>query len=122
MDNSHDAARKSYRTVNLLYYVSPNWGLESGGNFELWDRSVEQSIVVPCLFNRLLVMETNLRSWHAVNPLVCDGARRCVFNCFFSEESPVHTPYFNMTKFRARPEQKLRRALGAFYDLFRKKR
>ena len=37
IDNSHDSKRKRYRRLNILYYVSPDWNLESGGNFELWD-------------------------------------------------------------------------------------
>jgi len=34
IDNSHEASRKYYRTLNLLYYVSPDWTLENGGNRE----------------------------------------------------------------------------------------
>ena len=39
IDNSHDA-RKKYRRLNLLFYVSPDWNYDNGGNFELWDESV----------------------------------------------------------------------------------
>lgn len=37
LDHSHNVDKKLYQTVNLLYYVSPNWRLENGGNYELWD-------------------------------------------------------------------------------------
>lgn len=112
LDNSHDVDRKHYRTVNVLYYVSPDWCLENGGNYELWDKAIENRIVVPSLFNRLLVMETNRTSWHAVNPVLCDAPRCCVFNYFFSKQSPEHEDYFfNKSSFRARPEQKIGRAL-----------
>lgn len=84
LDNSHDVDRKFYRTVNVLYYVSPNWKLENGGNYELWDESIKQRIIVPCFFNRLIVMATNRHSWHSVNRVVCDAPRCCVFNYFFS--------------------------------------
>lgn len=93
IDNSHDMKGNVYRTVNLLYYVSPNWKLENGGNYELWDEAVTQRIIVPSLFNRLVVMETNRTSWHAVNPVTCREPRRCVFNYFFSEESPEGIEY-----------------------------
>ena len=33
--------------------------VENGGNYELWDESVNNHILVPSLFNRLVVMETN---------------------------------------------------------------
>ena len=71
LDSSHDVDKKFYRTVNMLYYVSPNWRLENGGNYELWDETVTKNIVVPSYFNRLLVMETNRKSWHSVNPVLC---------------------------------------------------
>ncbi len=110
LDNSHDMGRENYRTVNVLYYVSPNWRLENGGNYELWDEEIKNRIVVPSLFNRMLVMETNRRSWHAVNPVLCEAPRCCVFNYFFSPKSPEDEEYFfNGNSFRARPEQKIRR-------------
>lgn len=119
IDNSHDVDRKYYRTVNVLYYVSPNWQLKNGGNFELWDKEIKNRIIVPSLFNRLLVMETNRTSWHAVNPVLCDAPRCCVFNYFFSEQSPEGEEYFfNGNSFRARPEQKIRRAIEGVKNTF----
>ena len=32
LDNSHDKDRNRWRVLNLLYYVTPNWKLENGGN------------------------------------------------------------------------------------------
>ena len=118
LDNSHNVERKNhYRTVNVLYYVSPHWRRENGGNYELWDASVNHHILVPCLFNRLVVMETNRTSWHAVNPVLCDEPRCCVFNYFFSEQSPEGEAYFfSAPSFRARPEQTVRRTVGFVKD------
>lgn len=129
LDHSHDIDKKFYRTVNLLYYISPNWKLENGGNFELWDSQVENRIIVPSLFNRLLVMETNQHSWHAVNSVVCNEPRRCVFNYYFSKQSPEGVEYFHGATspfynplIRPRPEQKIRRVIArmkhAFFNLF----
>lgn len=118
LDNSHDLDRKHYQTVNLLYYVSPNWKLENGGNYELWDESIKNRIIVPSLFNRLLVMETNNTSWHSVNPVLCDAPRCCVFNYLYSEQPPRGQEYFHTASalffnplMRPRPEQKIRRAI-----------
>lgn len=122
IDNSHDVDKKLYRTVNVLYYASPHWQEKNGGNYEVWDESVKEKIVVPSLFNRLVVMETNSTSWHAVNPVVCNAARCCVFNYYFSEQSPEGETYFNVTSFKARPEQKIRRALSCVKDSFIGKR
>ncbi len=37
IDNSHDGEQKNYRVLNLLYYITPDWKPENGGNLELWD-------------------------------------------------------------------------------------
>src|SRR5690606_23734737 len=77
IDNSHESSRRYYRTLNLLYYVSPGWRLENGGNLELWDRKVSRKVTVPSAFNRLVLMETNRHSWHSVSEVAVDGARAC---------------------------------------------
>ncbi len=120
IDNSHDVEQKRYyRTVNVLYYVSPDWQLGDGGHYELWDEAIENHILVPNLFNRLVVMETNRTSWHAVSPVVCDAPRCCVFNYFFSEHSPENEPYFfDAPSFKPRPEQTVRRAIAAIKKIF----
>lgn len=42
IDNSHGASRDIYRRLNLPYYVVPDWKLENGNNFELWDHEVKK--------------------------------------------------------------------------------
>lgn len=123
LDNSHDVQMKRYyRTMNMLYYVSPNWTRENGGNYELWDEAIENRILVPSLFNRLVVMETNRSSWHAVNPVLCDAPRCCIFNYFFSEQSPEGEAYFfDAPSFKPRPEQKIRRIISHVKDVFLRK-
>lgn len=112
IDNSHDGDRQHYRTLNLLYYVSPEWNLQCGGNLELWDRSVRKHVTIVSQFNRLAIMETNPWSWHSVSEVLVDRYRRCVSNYYFSEESPIGKDYFNVTSFSARPEQHALRALA----------
>ena len=128
LDNSHDVEKKFYRTVNLLYYVSPNWQPENGGNYELWDEEVKNQIIVPNLFNRLIVMETNRTSWHSVNPVLCDAPRCCIFNYYFSAQSPETVEYFHSAStllfnrlIKARPEQKIRRKISHLRDVFLKR-
>lgn len=112
IDNSHDSERARYRRLNLLYYVAPDWCLENGGNFELWDeaRLVPKTLVAKA--NRLVVMETNKTSWHSVSPVTVDAARCCVSNYYFSEKSPDESAYFHVTSFSGRPDEKVKRALG----------
>lgn len=103
LDNSHDARRDRYRRLNLLYYVSPGWSSENGGNFELWDASRTNAKEIVSLQNRFVVMETNRFSWHSVNPVRSDEARCCISNYHYSTESPDGDDYYHVTSFAARP-------------------
>lgn len=109
IDNSHDGDRKNYRVLNLLYYITPGWLPEDGGNLELWDEGVHRRIEIPSLFNRLVLMATNDKSFHSVNEVKAGSARRCISNYYFSPHSPNGYETFHVTYFMARPEQKIRR-------------
>lgn len=119
IDNSHDGARQNYRTLNLLYYVTPDWALENGGNLELWDKKVKRNATIVSQFNRLAIMETNPWSWHSVSGVKVDRERCCVSNYYFSKTSPTGEDYFNITAFSARPEQKFLRAVAYVDGCFR---
>ena len=113
IDNSHDRERRRYRRLNLLYYVSPGWTLEDGGNFELWDARRTTAKTIVSATNRLVAMETNRTSWHGVSPVRAARARCCVSTYYFSRQSPDATDYFHVTSFTGRPEERWRRVLGA---------
>lgn len=112
IDNSHEASRTRYRRVNLLYYVTPDFPDNVGGNLELWDQAVSQPVTIHSRFNRLVIMETNRYSWHSVSAVQTNLARRCVSNYYFSPASPDGSEYFHITSFSARPEQRVRRILA----------
>lgn len=110
IDNSHDQEQKSYRRLNLLYYVTPEWRPEYGGNLELWDKGVKHSVTIESAFNRLVLMETHRTSWHSVSTVVAEGKYRCcVSNYYFSKESPTGETYHHVTSFMARPNQPWKR-------------
>ncbi|HEU5047914.1 MAG TPA: 2OG-Fe(II) oxygenase [Rickettsiales bacterium] len=109
IDNSHDKNREKYRVLNLLYYVSPDWKMENGGNLELWPEGPQGApLTVESRFNRLAVMVTDKTSWHSVSPITVDDNRCCVSNYYFSAYPAHSEDYFHVTSFRGRPEQKLR--------------
>jgi Rps23 Pro-64 3,4-dihydroxylase Tpa1-like proline 4-hydroxylase len=67
IDNSHDKLRRRYRMLNLLYYVSPDWPDDRGGNLELWPNGVRgEPTTVVSRFNRLGLEEPDRRG-----PLLC---------------------------------------------------
>ncbi len=112
LDNSHDAERRRYRVLNVLYYVSPGWKEESGGNLELWDEGPgrgQRTIV--SRFNRLVCMATHRGSWHSVSPVGVEQPRTCISNYYFSERPLGGEEYFHVTSFRGRPGQRVRDAL-----------
>lgn len=108
LDNSHDKDRNRWRVLNLLYYVTPNWKEEYGGNLELWPYGLEnKQVTIFSKFNRLAVMATHNDSLHSVSPVVFDGNRCCVSNYYFSDEPLLQSDSFHVTSFRGRPENKL---------------
>ena len=125
IDNSHDKDRKLWRVLNLLYYVTPDWREEYGGNLELWPKGTrEDPVTIFSKFNRLAVMTTHRDSWHSVSPVRSDGYRCCISNYYFSSNPVRETDTFHITSFRGRPEQRLRdgvlRADAAVRMLIRK--
>jgi Rps23 Pro-64 3,4-dihydroxylase Tpa1-like proline 4-hydroxylase len=119
IDNSHDGDRERYRRMNLLFYVSPDWILENGGNFELWndERTTPKTFVA--YQNRLVVMETTKTSWHSVSKVTTDRPRCCVSNYYFSPISPDGSDYFHVTSFDGRPDQPLRKIFGSIDNALR---
>lgn len=112
IDNSHDGSRSRYRRINILYYLNRGWSIESGGNFELWDVKVTKAKTLISGFNRLVVMETNKRSWHSVSRVAADSPRLCCSNYYFSKDSPDGSDYFHVTSFTGRPGETAKRIVG----------
>ncbi len=109
LDNSHDKDRERYRTLNLLYYVTPEWKVENGGNLELWPSGTKAApTTIASSFNRLVVMVTNQHSWHSVSTNISNGNRCCVSNYYFSSRPIGGEDYFHPTSFRGRPDEPIR--------------
>ena len=106
LDNSHNMERSKYRALNLLFYCTENWNISNGGNLELWHNGpkLNQEIIF-AKFNRLVVMKTDLNSWHSVSEVTSDDSRNCISNYYFTNYSPDSSDYAHVTSFRGRPEQ-----------------
>ena len=108
LDNSHDKDRSRWRVFNLLYYVSPNWKLNNGGNLEIWPNGLKsEPITLESKFNRLVVMATHQKSWHSVSKISVDDVRCCVSNYYFSDDPLRANDTFHVTSFRGWPKQKI---------------
>jgi len=108
-DNFHDKDRNRWGVLNLLYYTTPNWELENGGNLKLWPKGLkEEPTTILSKFNRLVVMTTHQKSWHSVNKVTKDATRCCVSNYYFSDEPILESDSFNVTTFRGRSSEKVK--------------
>jgi Rps23 Pro-64 3,4-dihydroxylase Tpa1-like proline 4-hydroxylase len=109
LDNSHDKDKQLWRVLNLLFYVTPDWKLENGGNLELWNNGLKNTpIEIESKFNRLVVMSTHQKSWHSVNKVLTDNVRCCVSNYYFSKTPLLEEDNFHITLFRGRSTQKVK--------------
>ena len=108
LDNSHDKDRLNYRVLNLLYYATPDWRDDAGGHLELWDEGPgKPQRTIHSRFNRLVVMQTDERSWHSVSKVLCEGRRCCLSNYYFSPRPAGRDAAYHVTSFRGWPDQKL---------------
>ena len=109
LDNSHDKDRERWRVLNLLYYVTPNWTKENGGNLEVWPNGLKQAqTTIESKFNRLVVMTTHQKSWHSVSKVLKQDIRRCVSNYYFSNTPLLESDTFHVTTFRGRSSEKVK--------------
>ncbi|WP_123774075.1 2OG-Fe(II) oxygenase [[Flexibacter] sp. ATCC 35103] len=109
LDNSHDNDRENYRVLNLLYYVTPDWDINNGGNLELWDNGMgKPQRVIHSKFNRLVLMVTNKTSIHSVSKVTAQGKRCCVSNYYFSKKPAEASEYFHVTSFYGRPDEQVK--------------
>lgn len=112
LDNSHDNDRENYRVLNLLYYVTPDWDINSGGNLELWDNGMNKpQRTIHSKYNRLVLMITNKSSIHSVNKVTSQGKRCCISNYYFSKTPAESTNYFHVTSFYGRPEENVKNVI-----------
>lgn len=117
LDNSHDDSTKRYRVLNLLYYVSENWMTEDGGNLILFPNGMNKKpITITSCFNRLVLMETNDKSFHAVSKVCSNVPRRCVSNYYFSDIPTVPYDYKHVTSFYKFPEENAWKGIALAID------
>ena len=95
---------QAWRRVNALFYLSPGWDTEWGGNLELWSNDGENKVqeIAP-LFNRVVIFNTTSDTFHGQpEPLRCpENVYRKVFSAFYystemaerTESDPHFTKY-----------------------------
>ena len=119
IDNSHNFERTKYRRLNLLFYLNPNWKKEYGGNLNLWNSKVSNSREIISNFNRLVIMETNKKSWHSVTEVKGPIPRFCLSTYLYTQESPTNKKYYHVTSFTGVPGQPILRLYSLLDNFLR---
>lgn len=120
LDNPHHNDRENSIVLNLLYYVTPDWNINNGGNLGLWDNGLgNPQRVIYSKFNRLVLMFTNKTSIHSVSEVGESGKRCCVSNYYFSAKPAEASEYFPVTSFYGRPEEPVKNILLRTYAFLR---
>jgi len=65
------------RRINLILYVQPDWKPEWGGALGFWEHDEANrkpgalATQIDCLFNRAVIFDTSMNSWHGLPDPVC---------------------------------------------------
>ena len=64
-DFNWHALLQAWRRVNALFYLTPDWDAEWGGELELWSRDGKTMVkTVEPRFNRVVIFSTSSDSYH----------------------------------------------------------
>jgi len=114
---SHPHQKNWRRKLNLFLYLNKTWEKEWGGEIELWDKQINNSIVKAApIFNRCLIFLTDVDSFHGhPSPMVCpkNVTRNSIALYYFTEES---NPIVKGTNYKPRPSDYSRKKLMIFID------
>ncbi|MDC0429246.1 2OG-Fe(II) oxygenase [Phycisphaerales bacterium] len=112
VDFNYIEKRQLHRRLNVLIYFNDSWDESWGGNFELWDESVENCMAsFSPIFNRMCMFNTNEISYHGVTAVKCPStrSRKSFAAYYYTREAPEgwdgssHT-----TIFKPRPAEKFK--------------
>lgn len=96
---------QAHRRLNALFYLTPGWNSEWGGDLELWSTDMTRLVrSVQPIFNRVVIFEVNDDSNHGQpRPLTTpSGVARRVFSAFYyttrKDEHEWDKPHFTLYK------------------------
>lgn len=76
LDYSIHPKLKLQRKFNLIYYLTPNWNVNWGGNLEMWSHDAETNQpkelvkTIENRFNRVVLFDASQNSWHGFNKTI----------------------------------------------------
>ena len=102
------------RKYNLIIYLSKDWDPAWGGNLEFWshneetNRPKEKITTIDCVFNRAVLFDASLNSWHGFNdPINCpEGVYRKSIATYYLKEPSQNNPQRKRALFSPSEQQK----------------
>jgi len=104
---------QSWRRLNVLFYLTPNWKKNWGGNLELWTTNKKKMITeIEPLFNRVVIINSTSNTFHGQpKPLECpENISRNVFSAFYytskKDKKTLSSPHFTRYSLEKNPYAK----------------
>jgi len=101
---------QSWRRINVLFYLTPNWNKKWGGNLELWTNNKKKKIKeISPKFNRVVIFNTTSNSFHGQPiPVNCPkNIYRNVFSAFYysniKDKKTLSEPHFTRYDIKNNP-------------------
>jgi Rps23 Pro-64 3,4-dihydroxylase Tpa1-like proline 4-hydroxylase len=100
-DSSRHPNPTLHQIINMIYYITPDWQDEWGGDLELWDEEARQCVKkVKPEFNSMLIFFTGIRCYHGhPHPITSpDGVRRnSMASYYYTTDRPLDGSYAGYT-------------------------
>jgi len=101
---------QSWRRLNVLFYLTPNWKKKWRGQLELWSKNKKKKIKeIDPLFNRVVIFNTTSESFHGQPaPTICPkNVYRNVFSAFYytniKDKKTLSEPHFTRYNIKNNP-------------------
>tara|TARA_B100000795_G_scaffold196971_1_gene150977 strand:+ start:275 stop:1054 length:780 start_codon:yes stop_codon:yes gene_type:complete len=101
---------QSWRRLNVLFYLTPNWKKKWRGQLELWSKNKKKKIKeIDPLFNRVVIFNTTSESFHGQPaPTICPkNVYRNVFSAFYytniKDKKTLSEPHFTRYSIKNNP-------------------
>lgn len=114
LDYSIHPKLKLQRKFNFIYYLTPNWNDEWGGNLELWSHDEQTGQpkelikTVSNKFNRVVLFDASQNSWHGFStPMTCpEGVYRKSIAMYYHIKPNTDAPERTRALYAPSEEQK----------------
>ena len=92
IDFNYNNELKMYRAVNLICYFNEDWKEEFGGNFQLYNKELEEVKKISPILNRVLIFKSNNRTIHGFD-MINNKSRKSLNLWYYTKDKPIYVDY-----------------------------